>query len=42
MHWDDPENGMGREVGEGFRMGTHVDPWLIPVNVWKNHDNVVK
>ena len=26
---------MGREVGEGFRMGTHVHPWLIHVNVWQ-------
>ena len=24
----------GREVGGGFRMGTHVNPWLIHVNVW--------
>ena len=21
MHWDDPEDGMGREVGGGFRIG---------------------
>ena len=21
VHWDDPEDGMGREVGRGFRMG---------------------
>ena len=28
--------GMGREVGGGFRMGrTHVNPWLIHVNVWQ-------
>ena len=26
---------MGREVGRGFRMGTHVNPWLIHLNVWQ-------
>ena len=26
---------MGREVGGEFRMGTHVNPWLIHVNVWQ-------
>ena len=26
---------MGREVGTGFRMGIHVHPWLIHVNVWQ-------
>ena len=35
VHWDDPEDRMGREVGEEFRMGTHVNPWLIHVNVWQ-------
>ena len=29
-------DGMGRKVGGGFRMGTHVNPWLIHVNVWQN------
>ena len=29
VHWDDPRDRMGSEVGEGFRMGTHVHPWLI-------------
>ena len=29
-------DGMGREVGGGFRWGTHVNPWLIYVNVWQN------
>ena len=28
-------DGMGREVGGGIRMGTHVYPWLIHVNVWQ-------
>ena len=35
-------DGMGREVGGGFRMGTHVHPWLIHVSVWQNHYNIVK
>ena len=26
---------MGREVGGGSGWGTHVNPWLIPVNVWE-------
>jgi len=25
-------DGMGREVGGGFRRGTHVYPWLIHIN----------
>ena len=25
-----------REVGGGIRMGIHVNPWLIHVNVWQN------
>ena len=28
-------DGMGREVGGCFRVGTHVHPWLIHVNVWQ-------
>ena len=28
-------DGMGREVGGCFRVGTHVHPWLIHVNVWR-------
>ena len=28
-------DGMGREVGGGFKMGTHVHPWVIHVNVWQ-------
>ena len=28
-------DGMGKEVGEGFRWGTHVNLWLIHVNVWQ-------
>ena len=26
---------MGRELGGGLRWGTHVNPWLIHVNVWQ-------
>ena len=33
---------MEREVGGGIRMGTHVNPWLIHVNVWQNRYNIVK
>ena len=29
--WD----GMGREMEEGSGWGTHVQPWLIHVNVWQ-------
>ena len=28
-------DGMGREVGGGLGWGTHVNPWLINVNVWQ-------
>ena len=35
VHWDNLRDGMGREEGGGFRMGTHVHPWLIHVNVWQ-------
>ena len=28
-------DGVQREVGGGFRMGTHVHPWLIHVNMWQ-------
>ena len=30
-------DGMGREVGGG----SHVHLWLIHVNVWQNHHNIV-
>ena len=32
MHWDDPQ-GWDGEGGSGW--GTHVNPWLIHVNVWQ-------
>ena len=35
-------DGMGREVGRGFRTGNTCTPWLIHVNVWQNHYNIVK
>ena len=28
-------DGMGREVGGGSGWGTHINPWLIHVNVWQ-------
>ena len=32
VHWEDPEGG-----GRGdWDWGTHVNPWLIHVNVWQN------
>ena len=34
VHWDDPE-GMGREIGGGFRMGNTCTPWLTDVNAWQ-------
>ena len=37
-----PREGIGRDVGGGFRMGTHVNPWLIHVNVGKNHHKIVE
>ena len=36
VHWDNPEGCGGRDVEGGFGMGgTHVQPWLIHVNVWQ-------
>ena len=35
-------DGMGREVGEGSGWGTHVYPWWIHVDIWKNEYNIVK
>ena len=32
VHWEDPE-GWDGEGGSGWR--THVNPWLIHVNVWQ-------
>ena len=35
-------DGMGREVGEGFRIGNTCTPWQIHVDVWQNQYNIVK
>jgi len=41
--WDNPEGlrgkGGGRVVQDG---GAHVHSWLIHVDVWQNHYNIVK
>ena len=41
--WENPEGwggeGGGREVQD---VGAHVHLWLIHVNVWNNHHNIVK
>ena len=41
VHWENPKDGVGREVGVGSGWGTHVLPWLIHVNVWQNHHSIV-
>ena len=33
---------MVREVGGDWDGGTHVYLWLIHVNVWQNHLNIIK
>ena len=37
MHWEDPEGWDGEGGGKGDQAGwgTHVNPWLIHVNVWQ-------
>ena len=35
-------DGMGKEVGGGFRMGNTCTPVADPCNVWQNHYNIVK
>ena len=35
-------DGMGREEGGGFRMGTGVYLWRIQVDIWQNQYNIVK
>ena len=42
VHWITQRDGMRREVGGGFRIGTHVHLWQIHVNVWQNQYNIVK
>ena len=33
---------VGREVGGGSCLGSHVHPWWIHVNVWQNQYSIVK
>ena len=40
VHGDDPERCYGE--GGGSRLGTHVHPWWIHVNVWQNQYSIVK
>ena len=44
VHWTTQRDGLGREVGGDFEAGrgAHVHPWLIHVNVWQNHHNIIK
>ena len=42
VHWDDPEGQDGEGGVRGIQDGEHVHPWLIHVNVGKNHYNIVK
>ena len=42
VHWDNPEGWDGEAGGGRVGWGTHVQPCLIHVNVWKNHYNIVK
>ena len=35
-------DGMGKEVGGGFRWGICVHPWPMHVDVWQNQYNIVK
>ena len=34
--------GMGKEVGGGSGLGTHVHPWRIHVDLWQNQYSIVK
>ena len=43
VHWDDPERWYGEGGGRGrSRLGTHVHPWRIHVDVWQNQYSIVK
>ena len=35
MHWEDPEGWDREGGGRGDQDLTHVNPWLIHVNVWQ-------
>ena len=34
-YWDDPEGWDGEGGQRGVQDGTHVNPWLIHINVWQ-------
>ena len=41
--WDKPEGWGGEGGWRGVQDGgTHVHPWMIHVDVWQNHHNIVK
>ena len=43
VHWDNLEGCYGDGGGRGgSRLGTHVHPWQIHVDVWQNQYNIVK
>ena len=42
VHRDDPEGWDGERGGRGLRMGKHVHPWLIHVNVWQKPQQYCK
>ena len=42
VHWDDPEEWYGEEVGGGFRRGNMCTPVWIHVHVWQNQYNILK
>jgi len=42
VFWDNPEIWGGERGGRGIQDGgTHVHPWLIHVDVWQNHHNII-
>ena len=42
VHWDEQRDDIGREMGGGSGLGTHVHLWRIHVNVWQNQYNILK
>ena len=43
VHWEDLRDGMGREVGGGFRMGKACTPVVDSCEYYgKSHHNIVK
>ena len=42
VHWDDPEGWDGEGGGRGGSgWETHVNPWLIHVNVWQENTTIL-